>query len=69
MYFKYYKKSNYTKGYFLGTTGWLSGRASAFGPGRDPGVQGSSPISGSQRGACFSCLCFCLSLCVSLMNK
>ena len=42
------------------------------GSGRDPGVPGSSPTSGSLQGACFSlCLCLCasLSLCVSLMNK
>ena len=46
---------------------WLS---SAFGSGRDLGVQGSSPTSGSLREACFSlCVCLCLSLCVSLMNK
>ena len=46
--------------------GWLSDWASAFGPGRDPGVLGSSPTSGSLHGACFSlCLCLCLSLCVS----
>ena len=40
--------------------------ASAFGSGRDPRVQGSSPASGSLQGACFSvCLCLCPSLCVS----
>ena len=27
----------------IGTPGWLSGGAPAFGPGRDPGVPGSSP--------------------------
>ena len=49
----------------LGVPGWLSGRASAFGSGRDPGVLGSA--SGSLQGACFSlCLYLCLS---SLMNK
>ena len=46
-----------------GIPGWLSGFAPAFGPGRDPGVQGWSPASGSLHGACFSlCLCLCLSL-------
>ena len=54
------------------TLGCLGGSAveclPAFGPGRDPGVPGSSPTSGSLQGACFSlCLCLCLSL--SLMNK
>ena len=59
-----------------GIPGWLSGLATAFGPGRDLGVPGWSPTSGSLRGACFSlCLCLCLSLslslivCVSLMNE
>ena len=50
----------------VGAPGGLSGRSSAFGSGRDPGVPGSSPTSGSLHGACFSlCLCLCLSLCVS----
>ena len=50
------------------TPEWLSGRASAFGSGRDPGVLGLSPTLGSLHGACFSlCLYVCLS--VSLMNK
>ena len=57
----------------LGIPGWLSGLAPAFGPGRDPGVPGSSPTSGSWHGACFSlCLCLCpppLSLCLSWINK
>ena len=49
-----------------GTPGWLSGWASAFGSGRDPGVLGSSATSGFSPGASFSfCLCICLSLCVS----
>ena len=49
-----------------GIPGGLSGGAPAFGPGRDTGVPGWSPMSGSLRGACFSlCLCLCLSLCVS----
>ena len=42
-----------------GIPGWLSGFAPAFGPGRDPGVLGSSPTSGSWHGACFS-LCHVL---------
>ena len=55
---------------------WVAQRFSvpAFGPGRDPGVLGSSPTSGSLHGVCFSlCLCLCLSLSLSLslslMNK
>ena len=43
-----------------------------FSPGRGPGDQGLSPISGSLHGACFS-LCLCvstsLSLCLSWINK
>ena len=42
-----------------GTPGWLSGLASAFSSGCDPGVLGSSFILGSPKGACFS-LCLCL---------
>ena len=50
----------------FGTSGWLSGWASAFGSGHDPGIWGWSPTSGSLRGACFSlCLYLCLSVCVS----
>ena len=50
----------------VGIPGWLSGWASAFGSGCDPGVRGLSPASGSLQGACFFlCLCLCLSLCVS----
>ena len=44
------------------------GFSAAFGSGRDPGVPGWSPMSGSLHGACFSlclCLCLSLSLCVS----
>ena len=53
-----------SKGLAIGIPGWLSGLEPAFGPGRDPGVLGSSPTSGSRHGACFSlCLCLCLSLC------
>ena len=38
---------------------------SAFGPERDPGVLGWSPMLGSLHGACFSlCLCLCLFLSV-----
>ena len=48
---------------------WVAQRFSAaFSPGCDPGDPGSSPTSGSLRGACFS-LCLCLlpflSLCLS----
>ena len=51
---------------YLGTPGWLSGWVSAFSSGRDPGVLGSSPTSGSLQGTCFSlCLCLCFFLCVS----
>ena len=50
-----------------GAPGWLSGWASTFGSGHDPGVLGSSPTSGSMQGACFY-LSLCLYLCVSLMN-
>ena len=47
-------------------SGWLSGWASAFSPGHDPRVSGSSPTMGSLHGAYFSlCLCLCLSLRVS----
>ena len=36
--------------------------APAFGPGRDLGVLGLSPVSGSLHGVCFSlCLCVCVS--------
>ena len=48
-----------------GTPGWLSGWASPFGSGHDPGVLRSSPASSSPQGACFS-LCLCLPLCVCL---
>ena len=54
--------------YIFGVPEWLSGGASAFDSGHDPGVLGSSPASGSPQRACFSlCLCVCLSLslCVS----
>ena len=48
---------------------WVAQRFStAFSPGPDPGVLGSSSTSGSLHGACFSfclCLCLSLSLCVS----
>ena len=52
----------------VGIPGWLSGLVPAFGPGRDPGVPGSSPTAGSLHGVYFS-LCLCLCLSVSLMNK
>ena len=51
-----------------GAPGGLKDWAPAFGPGRDPGVPGSNPASGSPQGACFS-LCLGLRLSVSLMNK
>ena len=51
--------------FLLGHLGGSSGWASAFGSGCDPGVLGSSPTSGSLRGACFFlCLCLCFFLCV-----
>ena len=51
-------------------SGWFIGWASAFSSGCNPGVPGSSPASGSPKGACFSLyLCLCFSLCVSFMNK
>ena len=54
----------------LGIPGWLSGLAPAFGWGRSPGVQGSSPTSGSRDGACFSfLLCLCLSVYHKQINK
>ena len=59
-------KQNLQKIKIKGMPRWLSGWASAFGPGRDPGVPELSPTSGSLHGACFSlCLCLCLSLRVS----
>ena len=39
------------KTYSSGAPGWLSGGASAFGSGHDPGVPGSSPTSGSLAGS------------------
>ena len=46
--------------------GWLSGRASAFGSGHDPGFLGLNPTSGFLWEACFSfCLCLRLFLCLS----
>ena len=53
-----------------GIPGWLSGLVPAFSPGRDPGVPGLNPTSGSLHGTCFSlCLCLCLSLSMSIINK
>ena len=49
-----------------GTPGWLSGLAPAFGPGRDPGVPGSRPASGSPHGASSSSACVSAALCVGL---
>ena len=42
---------------FAGIPGWLSGLAPAFGPGRDPGVPGSSPTLGSLHGGAAPALC------------
>ena len=54
------------KSLYCGAPGWLSGWASAFGSGHDPGVLGSSPTLGSLCGACFClCLCLCPFLCLS----
>ena len=56
----------------LGDTWWLSGWASVFGSGCDPGIPGSSPTSASLWGAWLSlCLCFCLcfSVYLSWINK
>ena len=44
--------------------GELSGWASAFGSGHDPGVVGLNPASGFPQGVCFS-----LYVSASLMNK
>ena len=48
--------------------GCLSGLATAFCPGQDLGVLGSSPTSGFLHGTCFS-LCLCASLSPSWINK
>ena len=50
---------------------WVARRLSVcFSSGRDTGVLGSSPTSGSLHGNCFSlCLYLCPPLSVSLMNK
>ena len=48
----------------MGIPGWLSGLAPAFGPGRDPGVPGSSPASGSMQEPS-ACVSASLSLSVS----
>ena len=55
----------------LGAPGWRSRWASAFGSGRDPGVLGSSPTSGSSAGSLLlplplPLLVFPLSLAVSI---
>ena len=50
--------------------GWLSSWAPAFSLGRDPGVSGSSPTSGSLHGASFSLyVSASLLLCLSWINK
>ena len=41
------KKNIYIERSEIGMPGWLSGGASAFGSGRDSGVLGLSPASGS----------------------
>ena len=59
----------YLKIFSIGTPGWLSSWASAFGSGRDPRIESHS---GSLHGACFFlclCLCLSLSLCLSWINK
>ena len=52
--------------------GWLGDWVPAFGLGHNPWVLGSSPVSDSPKGACFS-LCLCpslpLSLCLSWIKK
>ena len=50
---------------YIGMPGWLSGWASAFGSGRDPGVLGSSPTSGLPLDTLFLPLPMSLPLCVS----
>ena len=56
---------------FWRTCGWLTSWASsAFSPGWDPGVRGSSPTSSSLHGACFSLpMSLSLSLSFLWMNK
>ena len=49
--------------------GWLSGWASVFGSGCDPGVLGSNPISGSPQGSLLLPLPMSLPLSLCLMNK
>ena len=49
--------------------GWLSGWMSAFSPGHDPGVRGSSPTSGSLWEGASPSACVSASLSVSLTNK
>ena len=53
---------------YEGIPGWLGSLATAFSPGRDLGVWGSSPASGSLHGACFS-LCLSLFLSLSLSHE
>ena len=52
-----------------GIPGWLRGLAPAFGPGRDPGVLGSSPALGSLHEPASPSACVSASLSVSLMNE
>ena len=52
-----------------GASGWLSGWASAFSSGRNPGVLGLSSALGSPQGTCFPlCLCLHISPCLSWVN-
>ena len=44
---KMFNITNHKRNADQGIPGWLSGLAPAFGPGRDPGVPGSSPTLGS----------------------
>ena len=50
---------------FLETPGWLSGWATAFGPGCDPAVLGLSPTSGPCTEPASPSACVSASLCVS----
>ena len=69
--FQRWSKNNHIKVKIMGIPGWLSDSAPAFGLGRDPGVLGSSPVSGSLHGACFSlcCVSASLSVCLTWINK
>ena len=62
------EKQGFLKTFRYRMPGWLSGLASAFGSGCDPGVLWS-PTLGSLHGACFSPCLISAALSVSLMNK